>query len=76
MKTISLFSWNNATVNICFRVDMVFYDVESLTFIYASRRETNVRNRLARRPCLPRIYITEMIFAAKLFHRVQSGAQR
>lgn len=28
-------------------VDAVFYDVESLTFIYGSRRETNVRNALA-----------------------------
>lgn len=41
------------------------------TFVYAWQ---NVGSRaLGDRP---RIYITEMIFAAKLFHRVQSGARR
>ena len=41
------------------------------TFVYAWQ---NVGSRaLGDRP---RIYITEMIFAAKLFHRVQSGAPR
>lgn len=65
--------------NLCLLLFLNLYIIfESLTFVYAWQNVGDgAKAWSSRRPCShPRIYITEMIFAAKLFHRVQSGARR